>query len=189
MDDIAGPLTLPVIMQYVHVREQVETIELDPYATDSVVWRWCSSSSYSASTAAWADRLAWSKRTLESSGSKQTQDDYLARTVGPLLDRLQRHGLRNHGGLALFAHKATRPSTTCSLDVLTTKRSNSRVLCVGWHQFTALVGDNFVEWWLHSRKRVIKPRRKAFDSMIVLTAWSIWLQRNAESSTTAEWLP
>jgi hypothetical protein len=52
-----------------------------------------------------------------------------------------------------------------------------------------LVGDNFVEWWLHSRKRVIKPRRKAFDSMIVLTAWSIWLQRNAESSTTAEWLP
>jgi hypothetical protein len=33
MDDIAGPLTLPVIMQYVHVREQVETIELDPYAT------------------------------------------------------------------------------------------------------------------------------------------------------------
>jgi hypothetical protein len=38
-EDITGPLTVPVIMQYVLVREQVEAIELHPYGTDSVVCR------------------------------------------------------------------------------------------------------------------------------------------------------
>jgi hypothetical protein len=38
-EDITRPLTVPVIMQYVLVREQVEAIELHPYGTDSVVCR------------------------------------------------------------------------------------------------------------------------------------------------------
>jgi hypothetical protein len=35
-----------------------------------------------------------------------------------------------------------------------------------------------VEWWLAVRKRVTKAQRKAFDSMVLLIAWCVWLQRN-----------
>jgi hypothetical protein len=37
---------------------------------------------------------------------------------------------------------------------------------------------SFTNWWLVSRKRVIKRRRKVFDSLILLIARGIWLQRN-----------
>jgi hypothetical protein len=34
-----GALTLPVLLQYVHVRESLESITLDPSSPDSIVWR------------------------------------------------------------------------------------------------------------------------------------------------------
>lgn len=36
-----------------------------------------------------------------------------------------------------------------------------------------------MDWWLRSRKRVPKPGRKAFHSLVVLIVWSVWLERNA----------
>jgi hypothetical protein len=39
--------------------------------------------------------------------------------------------------------------------------------------------DVMADWWLASRKRVIKRRRKAFDSLVPLVARGIWLQRNS----------
>ncbi|OEL38200.1 hypothetical protein BAE44_0000784, partial [Dichanthelium oligosanthes] len=44
-------------------------------------------------------------------------------------------------------------------------------------------------WWLHSRKLVVKPRRKAFDSFCFLVSRLLWLERNSRvfrgSSTLA----
>jgi hypothetical protein len=36
-----------------------------------------------------------------------------------------------------------------------------------------------VDWWLPSRKRLPKDRRKRFDTMFLLDAWLLWLERNA----------
>jgi hypothetical protein len=36
-----------------------------------------------------------------------------------------------------------------------------------------------VDWWLHSKKSVSKPRRRAFDSLVLCVVWNIWLHRNA----------
>jgi hypothetical protein len=36
-----------------------------------------------------------------------------------------------------------------------------------------------VAWWLASRKRVQKERRKTFDSVFALVSWCLWLQRNS----------
>jgi hypothetical protein len=35
-----------------------------------------------------------------------------------------------------------------------------------------------VDWWLRVRKTVGKVRRPAFDSMVILIVWYLWLQRN-----------
>jgi hypothetical protein len=40
------------------------------------------------------------------------------------------------------------------------------------------VDDIFTMWWLRSRKLTPKAHRKAFDSMVALISWMIWLQRN-----------
>jgi hypothetical protein len=35
------------------------------------------------------------------------------------------------------------------------------------------------EWWLESRRRVSKPDKRKYDSMIALVARSLWKQRNS----------
>ena len=42
----------------------------------------------------------------------------------------------------------------------------------------SLANSDFVEWWLLSRKQLRKEIRKAFDSLVILVAWSIWKERN-----------
>jgi hypothetical protein len=48
--DIAGPLTLPVLTQYVHLRELVGAVQLTEL-DDKVLWKWCPSGSYSSRSA------------------------------------------------------------------------------------------------------------------------------------------
>jgi hypothetical protein len=38
--------------------------------------------------------------------------------------------------------------------------------------------QDFFDWWLSSRKQIRKEGRKAFDSLLILVAWSIWKERN-----------
>lgn len=41
--------------------------------------------------------------------------------------------------------------------------------------------ESLASWWEVSRKRVQNESRKTLDSLAVLTAWSLWLQRNART--------
>jgi hypothetical protein len=94
-------------------------------------------------------------------------------------ERLQRHGMENHG-----------PCTLCSqcakaIDHLFLGCPFSRELwfrCLrrsGWQRLTPSVMDHFTSWWLRSRKRVAKPWHKAFDLLVALIIWSIWLEHNS----------
>ncbi|RLN29300.1 tRNA guanosine-2' [Panicum miliaceum] len=38
---------------------------------------------------------------------------------------------------------------------------------------------NLISWWLAARKRLVKDARKFFDSLVALTAWRLWNERNA----------
>ncbi|CAN6244805.1 unnamed protein product [Urochloa humidicola] len=39
---------------------------------------------------------------------------------------------------------------------------------------------SIADWWEAARKRVDKALRKSYDSLVVLVAWSIWLEHNAQ---------
>ena len=39
--------------------------------------------------------------------------------------------------------------------------------------------ESWLPWWLHARKRVPKSQRRGFDSVVVLTAWCLWKERNS----------
>jgi len=36
----------------------------------------------------------------------------------------------------------------------------------------------FYDWWNWSRKQVTRVNRKAFDTLVVLTFWMLWKERN-----------
>ena len=36
-----------------------------------------------------------------------------------------------------------------------------------------------IEWWPDERRRVPKPQRKGFDSLVLLTVWMLWKERNS----------
>jgi hypothetical protein len=39
--------------------------------------------------------------------------------------------------------------------------------------------DAFQSWWLRARALIHKTDRRQFDTLVLLTAWSLWKQRNA----------
>jgi hypothetical protein len=57
-----------------------------------------------------------------------------------------------------------------------------------WHNILTPIGLSFVgpkrrdsdfsEWWRNASTRIPKSKRKGFNSMIILGAWSLWKQRN-----------
>jgi hypothetical protein len=57
-----------------------------------------------------------------------------------------------------------------------------------WHTILAAIGlghltpaadeETFADWWGKVSLRVIKTRKKGLNSLIILGAWCLWLQRN-----------
>lgn len=53
------------------------------------------------------------------------------------------------------------------------------LLRLRWHFLTpGNLDDSLPDWWTRSRKKLQKADRKCFDSLIILTAWMIWNERN-----------
>jgi hypothetical protein len=50
IQDIFGPRTVPMMTQYEQLREHLQLVVLDQGIEDRLVWRWCASGSYSASS-------------------------------------------------------------------------------------------------------------------------------------------
>jgi hypothetical protein len=50
---------------------------------------------------------------------------------------------------------------------------------LAWGHLTPAADEkNFADWWGKVSLRVIKARKKGFNSLIILGAWCLWLQRN-----------
>jgi hypothetical protein len=66
LGDIVGPLTLPVIIQYIQIRALVDTVVLSD-KEDSVAWRW-------SSTGDFTSKLAYSMMFMVETGLHGTQE-------------------------------------------------------------------------------------------------------------------
>ena len=54
------------------------------------------------------------------------------------------------------------------------------LLRLRWHFLTpGNLDESLADWWSRSRKRLQKADRKCFDSLVILTSWMIWKERNA----------
>jgi hypothetical protein len=99
-------------------------------------------------------------------------------------ERQRRHGLQDDDDCAFCSQLAE------SIGHLVVGCPFSREVCfkcfrrIGWHGMapTARV-DGFALWWLRTRKWLRRDHRKCFDSIVILVAWKLWLQRNVRIST------
>jgi hypothetical protein len=48
--DITGPLTIPMLVQYNHLRHRLDDFDLVPKSKDRLIWRWCASGQYSTNS-------------------------------------------------------------------------------------------------------------------------------------------
>jgi hypothetical protein len=154
---------------------EVDRITLGLTMPDSTVWHWDPSGKYSTSSAYQA--LFLGQHALE--GAKELWKVHASGKCKMFLwllmhervwtlERLQHHGMENHGLCTLCSqcaevidHLFLGCLFSCELWFRCLQRS-------GWQRLTPSTVDYFTSWWLRSWKRVAKPQHKAFDSLVAL---------------------
>jgi hypothetical protein len=150
------------------------------------IWRWSPNGQYSACSAYEAlfmgQSAAWGAKEIWKVCAPNKCKMFLWQVMHERVwasECLQSHGLDSHGPCALCSQEVE------SLNHLFVGCSFSREIwfkCLhrlGLRQFTLTTTDTLLDWWLRSRKRIAKLRRKAFDSFVFLVSWKLWLERNA----------
>jgi hypothetical protein len=183
--DIKGALTVQVIMQYLQLFQMLQSVQLRPGAHDQLVWR-CNPNGCYSSRSAYAALMLGQSSVLGCKELWKTKAPNNCRFFVWLVllgrcwttDRLHRRGLRSNStcilccqGIETIDHILVQCVFTCEVWFKGLRR-------FGWQTLAPMQGVSYAAWWMASRKRVLKGRRRAFDSLCVLIAWVIWLHRN-----------
>jgi hypothetical protein len=100
-------------------------------------------------------------------------------------ERRQRHGLQSSADCALCSQESETISHLLVQCVFSREIWFKVFRRFEWQQLCPAQDDCLAPWWLRSRQLIPKGQRKAFDSMVVLICWAVWLQRN---DLTGKWL-
>jgi hypothetical protein len=183
--DITGALTVPVIMQFIEIRQQLQDTHINGEALDTYWWHWEASGAYSCRSA-YSALFAGQTQILGAPQVWKTRAPSKCRFFmwTLLLGRSwmaechHRHGLASSADCTLCS-QALEFIDHMFICCVFSKEVWFKVLrrC-GWDHLLPAAPGPLVEWWLASRKRVPKPRRRVFDSTVLAVTWSIWLVRN-----------
>jgi hypothetical protein len=183
---IPGALTIPAIVQYLHLRERIDQVVLQPDVEDTFAWHWSSLGVYLASsvyvalfhgqTSLFRAKEVWKVK------SPMEHKFFLWLILQDRCwtsERLQRHGLDNNGPCA-FCVQSPEFIDHLLLYCVFSREVWFKVLRhFGWQGLASALEEKHVGWWLRVCKRVLKARCKAFDSLVALVVPSLWLSRNA----------
>lgn len=171
---------MQIIIEYLHIWDIMLGVQLSD-TPDHFIWRWEPSGNCSSSrrTAPSLLRLKfWELWKTRAPNKCHLFFWLVVHNRCWTSDRLQRHNLRNDVPRALCAQSPEQLDHLL-IGCVYSREVWFRVLRkYDWHQFAPNSDALLIPWWLATRKRICKERRKAFDSIVVLTAWNIWLQRN-----------
>jgi hypothetical protein len=153
--DITGALTIPVLIQYLQLRQQLDTIDLSLRVEDQITWKWSSLVQYSYSSAYVA--MFYGQSVVP--GAKE-----LWKVRAPnefklffwlaiqnrcwTSERLARHGLRNNGLCALCKQSKEMFSHVVLGCVYSREIWFRGLHCCGCQHLTPWVDDNLMTWWL-----------------------------------------
>jgi hypothetical protein len=175
-----------VLEEFLFLWDLVTATELHDGVTDTFLWRWSSSGQYTASSTYQAFFLGRTGLQGARELWKCNAPERCKFFVWLILygrcwtaDRLKRHGLADDDSCS-FCAQQTEHLDHLLLTCPYSKEVWFRILNrVGLAHLFSSASSSWVSWWLQSRKRVLKHRRKGFDTLVLLTTWSLWKERNA----------
>jgi hypothetical protein len=93
-------------------------------------------------------------------------------------ERRRRHGLTNSADCALCGQADESIDHLLVSCVFSREVWFKTLSCFGWQLATPPQNAIFTRWWLHWCRRIARPRRRAFDSVVAMTTRLLWLQHN-----------
>lgn len=186
--DITGSLSIPILIDYVRLRQATDAFPLNPEISDKISWRWSPTGEFSVSS-------AYQALFIGQTGLPGARELWTTRAPNKCrfffwlvlhnkvwtAERCRRHGLQAHGDCALCSQSLEELDHLLVQCVFSREVWFKALRKYGWQSLAPGQNDSFILWWLRARKAVSKVRRKAFDSFIVLVGWHLWLERNART--------
>jgi len=184
--NIAGGLSVPAILDYLELWDTLENVQLLENQPDQHLWTPESSGTYSA-------RSAYARFFVGSSGFEPYKR--LWKSWAPLrckiflwlamlnrcwtADRLARRGLQHPDKCLLCDQEEETVQHILTSCVFARQVWTTVLGRVGLqHLAPTLEFDTFKDWWRWAARRAPKAARKGMNSLLILTAWSIWKMRN-----------
>ncbi|CAM0872787.1 unnamed protein product [Alopecurus aequalis] len=184
--DITGPLTVPVLTQFLQLVDALQHVVLSAGTPDRLEWKWTPSSQYSTSSAYRAFHIGLELfpcgKTIWKTWAPAKCKVHIWLAMQCRLwtaDRMQRHGMNSHTMCPLCEQEpetADHPAVGCVF-AKEVWHILLRRCCLQAHMPVA--DAKLIDWWPDERRRVPKPQRKGFDSLVLLTVWMLWKERNA----------
>jgi hypothetical protein len=187
LNDITEELTVEGGAQCIRLWEAVDTIPTDDTRPDLIRWKGSATGDYSSKSTyemLYKGNTSWSMSSpVWNSFAPAKCKIFTWLELNYRIwtsDRRARHGLQEHPD----------PCNTClqeedTVDHILTQCPYTRQV---WFDVLRSAGLNIHEpgldanlerWWTEATKRVRKLDRKRFDSMVIITAWTLWKQRDA----------
>ena len=183
--DISGALTVQVLIEYLQVWDQMQLIQFNQIP-DRVCWKWTADRCFSTASAYrsfFLGQYAVEGAKLLCKARAPPKCKFFIWLVIHdrcwIAHRRKRRNLQVDDSCALCCQE---PET---IDHLLTSCVFSReiwfriFLRLGWSiHVPPAACTAFADWWTSAHKRIAKPDRKSFDSLLILAAWCLWKERN-----------
>jgi hypothetical protein len=183
--DITGPLTVPIILQYLEARQRIDVIQLNAEEPDRFTWRWTASGQFSSKSAydamfASESSILGVKEPWKSRAPNRCRFFIWLSLLGRswTSDRLFSHGLRSDDVCALCSQEPEMIDHLLCQCVFSREVWFNALRHAGWQHLAPSSEDTYARWWLRVRMQIPKPQRAALDSYVILVAWCIWRERN-----------
>ncbi|TVU51343.1 hypothetical protein EJB05_02762, partial [Eragrostis curvula] len=194
--DILGGLTVEVLIEYLRIWDIMETTQLNHHERDKFVWKWSGDGNFSAASTYAAffhgqEYMPGGKELWKTRAPNKCRFFFWLALYKRCWTsaRLQRHNLPNHGLCALCDQEPEEIDHLLLGCVYSRECWFKLLRHSGTQSLTPTSTDELAEWWLRSRKKMEKGRRKGFDSLVVLVVWQLWKERNRRVFNNERWLP
>jgi hypothetical protein len=185
---VSGAFTLPVIAEFMFVWRMLRDIQLVPSSPNIFRWRFTADGSYSSASTYRAMFLGSSsplgaKEIWKTSAPPKVRYFFWLVMHGRCwtAERRFKHGLQD-SAVCIICDQSSETMDHLIIGC-TFSREVWSILLSKLHLQDVLIiqEERALEWWLRSRKLLLKHLRKGFDSLFFLVGWSIWKEINART--------
>ncbi|RLN13367.1 hypothetical protein C2845_PM09G09680 [Panicum miliaceum] len=185
--DIIGALTVQVIVQYLHVWSLLDGRQLNSSMDDRFLWKWTADRCFTTAPAYDAFFIGQhpipGARFLRKNQALERCKFFVWLVLHDrcwTAARRKRHNLQDDDTCSACLQLPETISHILIACIFATEVWFNLLRRWNWARLAARLHTHvdFVDWWLWSRKEVRKEDRKAFDTLVILVAWSLWKERN-----------